>query len=124
MSRRDVVKTIEIPRKAKFLDYSAMAFNGYMGRTVAITSQEDAAVWLGEFDWDEFEFIGRGRVLHFPRNDHCEKIYCNGGFLMDWARSVIPGRCCPPWFLGLHGRAVQTFFHRPLAWHNFLPCPS
>ena len=55
-----------------------MAFNGYMGKTVAITSQEDAAVWLGEFDWEALEFVGRGRVLHFPRNDHCEKIYCNG----------------------------------------------
>ena len=73
-----MIKTINIPRKASFLDYSAMAFNGYMGKTVAITSQEDAAVWLGEFDWEALEFVGRGRVLHFPRNDHCEKIYCNG----------------------------------------------
>ncbi len=55
-----------------------MAFNGYMGTTVAVTSQEDAAVWLGEFDWDAMEFVGKGRVLHFPRNDNCQKIYCNG----------------------------------------------
>ncbi|KAG1654972.1 hypothetical protein FOA52_004559 [Chlamydomonas sp. UWO 241] len=72
------VKVIEVPRQAKFLDYSAMSFLGYMGSTVAITSQEDAAVWVGEFDWEALEFVGRGRVLHFPRNEHCDKVYCNG----------------------------------------------
>jgi hypothetical protein len=38
-SSRKPIKTIEVPSTAKFLDYSAMAFNGYMGTTVAITSQ-------------------------------------------------------------------------------------
>jgi hypothetical protein len=29
----------------------AIAFDARKGRNVAITSQEDAAVWIGEFDW-------------------------------------------------------------------------
>jgi len=70
-------KVIDIPKKAKFLDYSAIAFHGYMGESVAITSQEDAAVWVGVFDWESLEFDGDGDVWHFPRNEHCEKLYCN-----------------------------------------------
>lgn len=74
----EVIKVINVPSKAKFLDYSEITFLGYMGSTVAITSQEDAAVWIGEFDWDAMEFVGRGRVLHFPRDERCQKVYCNG----------------------------------------------
>jgi len=72
-----VEKVIKVPRRAKFLDFAGMAFHGYMGRRVAVISQEDAALWIGEFDWDEMEFVGKGKVFHFPRNEHCEKIYCN-----------------------------------------------
>ncbi|GAX80362.1 hypothetical protein CEUSTIGMA_g7801.t1 [Chlamydomonas eustigma] len=73
----EVVKIINILDHAKFLDFSAMSFYGYMGSTVAIVSQEDAAVWFGEFDWLRMEFRGKGRILHFPRNEHCQNIYCN-----------------------------------------------
>lgn len=87
----EVIKVIKIPRKAFFLDYSAMAFNGFMGSTVMISSQENASVWMGNFDWNEMEFVGKGRVLHFPRDEHCGKIYCNveGAFFIDAQRIVL-----------------------------------
>ena len=40
-------------------------------------SQENSAVWLGEFDFDKMDFVGGGAYYHFPRNDHCDQIYCN-----------------------------------------------
>lgn len=65
---------IEVPEHAYFTDYSAMAFrNGKL----AILSQVDAAVWIGEFDMEALEFKSRGQVFHFPRDNHCEIIYCN-----------------------------------------------
>eukprot|EP00798_Chlamydomonas_sp_ICE-L_P032555 gene32555-17274_t len=72
-----VEKIIHIPTDAYFTDYSEIAFHGLMGPTVAVTSQEDAAVWVGKFDWENLEFEEGGTVFHFPRNDHCEMIYCN-----------------------------------------------
>lgn len=87
----EVIKVIKIPRKAFFLDYSAMAFNGFMGNTVMVSSQENASVWMGTFDWQEMEFVGKGRVLHFPRDEHCGKVYCNveGAFFIDAQRIVL-----------------------------------
>lgn len=35
----------------------------------AITSQEDAAVWIGNFDWERMEFVDEGKVYHFPRDE-------------------------------------------------------
>jgi len=72
-----VEKIIRIPKRAFFLDYAGMASNGYMGSRFAVVSQEDAAMWVGEFDWDALEFVGKGEVFHFPRNDRCDKVYCN-----------------------------------------------
>ena len=37
---------------------AAISFNSTKGAAVAIASQEDAAVWIGEFDW---------KVRGFPR---------------------------------------------------------
>ena len=77
-----------------------MAFHGYMGTSVAITSQEDAAVWMGSFDWEAMEFVGKGRVLHFPRNDHCQKVYCNG-------KTV--DRCSAIMCTAIVSRAIQVY---------------
>ena len=41
---------------------AGITFHGYKGSKVAIISQEDAAVWVGEFDWTELEFVGKGKV--------------------------------------------------------------
>lgn len=41
---------------------AGIAFLGGKGSRVAVVSQEDAAVWVGEFHWEELEFVGKGRV--------------------------------------------------------------
>ena len=38
--------------------------------------QEDAALWVGEFDFDTMEFVGDGAVFHFPRDNNCDMVYC------------------------------------------------
>jgi len=73
----EVIKEIKLPREAAFLDYSGLSFPAPFSRRAAITSQEDAAVWVGEFDWDAMEFVPGGRVYHFPRDEDCDKVYCN-----------------------------------------------
>ena len=90
-----------------------MAFHGYMGASVAITSQEDAAVWMGSFDWEAMEFVGKGRMLHFPRNEHCQKVYCNGkpgntGVLQWYAGQY---RCTARLLLCLKGRCLPGVIH-------------
>lgn len=68
------VKVIKIPKTAYFADYSDMAFRG---NRLAITSQEESEVWIGEFDKEKMEFASEGSHYHFPRSDSCEQIYCN-----------------------------------------------
>jgi hypothetical protein len=100
----DVVKVVKIPKSADFMDYSGIATRG---NKIAITSQEDSAAWIGEFDWARLEWVngdGNGQVYHFPRDNHCEMIYCNVEGI-DWlddtrlviasdkAKSTQPYRC-------------------------------
>jgi hypothetical protein len=71
------VKTIAVPSSAFFSDYSAMALNHALGK-IAVLSQEDAAVWIGDFDVDNVDFASEeGVVYHMPRDNHCQMIYCN-----------------------------------------------
>ncbi|KAI8468140.1 MAG: hypothetical protein J3K34DRAFT_428254 [Monoraphidium minutum] len=99
----EVVKVVEIPRTAKFIDYSGIAFRG---DRVGITSQENSALWIGHFDFEELEFVRNeeAQVYHFPRDNHCEMIYCNVEgitwlddsriiFSSDKAKSTQPYRC-------------------------------
>lgn len=80
----ETVRVVNLPESAAFLDYSAIDINSD-GR-VAITSQEDSALWLGQakgvsngvIDPNTFEFdVDSGKVLHFPRDPGCHTIYCN-----------------------------------------------
>lgn len=100
---------VDVPSAANFMDYSGMDFNAD-GR-VAITSQEDSAVFVGQFDWEALEFSDGGtggpdaRVYYFPRNEHCEMVRKRGGeeeagkgALWWGGRLVLFGRsvCSPP----------------------------
>lgn len=38
--------------------------------------QEDAALWVGKFDFGAMEFVGNGTVYHFPRDNNCDMVYC------------------------------------------------
>ncbi|PSC67394.1 hypothetical protein C2E20_8907 [Micractinium conductrix] len=71
------IKVLNIPPGAFFLDYAAMAYN-YATQKLAVLSQEDSAIWVGDFDGDALEFKSQeGHVFWLPRNAHCEMIYCN-----------------------------------------------
>jgi hypothetical protein len=81
------IRTINIPKTAAFLDYSAMALEKSTGR-IAVVSQEESQLWLGQllgldqssglWDIDAMEFDhDLGMVYDFPKNDDCETIYCN-----------------------------------------------
>ncbi|KAF6251183.1 hypothetical protein COO60DRAFT_1562562 [Scenedesmus sp. NREL 46B-D3] len=85
----DVLKTVEIPRTAFFTDYSGMAVRG---NRIAIVSQENAALWIGTFDFEALEFTDEGRVFNFPRDNHCDIMYCNVEGV-SWDRS---GSCFRP----------------------------
>jgi len=97
------VQTVPIPPSADFMDYSAISI--YNNTRVAITSQENAAVWVGDLvlgdgspvhgrhrhraavvhgdhgvadGGAERDLFGLtdGKVLDFPRNSRCERIFC------------------------------------------------
>ena len=76
------VRTIDLPMK-EFVDYSALAIH-HRTKAVAITSQENAQVWVGElstgsdgeFDPMTAEF-SKGKVYDFPRAATCAVQYCN-----------------------------------------------
>ncbi|OII75522.1 uncharacterized protein cubi_02043 [Cryptosporidium ubiquitum] len=76
------VRMINIPKEANFQDYSSIDIRG---NQVAITSQEDSSMWLGEIDFgdgeyldpEKIELLPNGRVYHFPRDHVCDFKYCN-----------------------------------------------
>ena len=56
---------------------AGMALNHATGK-MAILSQENASVWIGDFDIDAIDFTSDGgSVYHLPRDNHCEILYCN-----------------------------------------------
>jgi len=75
-------KEVHLPKEADFIDYADLAiyYTDYdYGDVLAVgvVSQESAAVWIGELDTKKWEFIGPGKVYHFPRSDSCQIIFCN-----------------------------------------------
>ncbi|KAJ1630956.1 hypothetical protein T492DRAFT_592457 [Pavlovales sp. CCMP2436] len=82
--------TLSLPPTANFMDYSAITIRPVGDNTtdwaVAVSSQENAAVWLGRLklghqrkghvDPRKFSFT-KGRVFDFPRDSECRRIYCN-----------------------------------------------
>ncbi|KAI8111540.1 hypothetical protein M9435_004040 [Picochlorum sp. BPE23] len=70
---------IDIPSFANFQDYAGMAIHTDLGK-IAIVSQEDAAVFVSDFDIETLSFPDNDssyRVYHLPRDNHCAKMYCN-----------------------------------------------
>ncbi|GMH77818.1 hypothetical protein TrST_g13883 [Triparma strigata] len=78
----DAVTTLSLPSDASFQDYSAISVNDE-GR-VAVTSQEDSALWTGYLTLDEEGFFDpdiaefkTDKIMNFPRDDECRMVYCN-----------------------------------------------
>ena len=80
----ETVRVINIPKSAQFIDYSDIDISSD-GR-VAITSQENSAVWIGAvvgfengiINPDLFEFVNDSGVTYqFPKSSDCHTMYCN-----------------------------------------------
>ncbi|KAJ1489877.1 hypothetical protein T484DRAFT_1614610, partial [Baffinella frigidus] len=68
------VKELPLPKSAFFQDYADIALHKD-GKTVAIVSQEEAAIWVGGLDTEKWEFVDTpGMIYHFPRSIDCEGV--------------------------------------------------
>lgn len=72
-------RVLHIPKSAAFRDYSDMDIRGQgKKQDIVISSQEDAAIWIGHINTETFEFEEEGTILHFPRMGRgCDVQYCN-----------------------------------------------
>lgn len=73
--RYETVEIVKLPSEVDFEDYSAITL--WKETTVAIASQQNSAMFIGEFELDDGVKVGKGRIVDFPRNDECEIKYCN-----------------------------------------------
>jgi len=78
------IKTINIPKTADFTDYSDISIRP--DGKVALTTQEDSAVWIGQLlgvtdgmlDPNAVEFDNEvHKVYSFPKSNICQTVYCN-----------------------------------------------
>lgn len=60
------VQAIVLPKSLPFVDYSGMSIDS--GR-VAIVSQVNSMLWVGQFDQEEWEWRNEGELYEFPRSD-------------------------------------------------------
>lgn len=117
------VKTINIPPSAFFQDYSAMALDHATGK-IAVLSQEDAAVWISDFDIDAVEFASQeGVVYHMPRDNHCEMVYCNveGVQWLDSYRLLITSdraKSFQPFWCSAHDQSIHIMA-LPTGWKPY-----
>lgn len=126
----EVRQVLKLPAAADFVDYSAVSV--YKGQQVAVTSQENSAVWIGDIleagagdgvgDGDghngaELFKLSEGRVYDFPRNDNCEVVYCNieGAYflahnLLVTVSDAMKNKGKQPFICHEHGQSMHLFF--------------
>jgi len=68
------IGTIKLPKSVAFKDYSAMAIDGCR---VAVVSQEDAMLWIGEFQEQSWNWRDEGHLYAFPHTDDSKILYGN-----------------------------------------------
>jgi hypothetical protein len=67
-------RTIELPNSLPFVDYSGMSTD--RGR-VAIVSQENSMLWVGQFNEGDWKWQDEGQLYQFPRSDNDSIRYGN-----------------------------------------------
>jgi hypothetical protein len=67
-------RTIALPASLPFVDYSGMSIDS--GR-VAIVSQENSMLWVGQFDDANWGWRDEGKLYEFPRSDQGDIQYGN-----------------------------------------------
>jgi hypothetical protein len=70
----DFQRTLKLPKAVRFEDYSGIDVDG---TRIAVVSQVNSALWIGELRADGQGFLDDGKTFHFPRDDAGKKIYCN-----------------------------------------------
>jgi len=121
-------KTIHIPTSADFQDYSGMAFN-HATKKIAILSQENAAVWIGDFDIEKVDFASEnGKIYHLPRSDTCKTIFCNAEGIqwLDNYRLLIASdkaKSKQPYWCSTHDQALHIF-SMPPGWDPWHPAQN
>lgn len=68
------IETIALPKSVSFVDYSGMSTD--RGR-IAIVSQENSMLWVGQFDEAGWTWRNAGRLYEFPRTSDCSILYGN-----------------------------------------------
>lgn len=79
------VRVMELPKSVNFVDYSAMSVYPSKKPGIwrfAVSSQQSAAVWIGELDVSHKPAVknwqfSRGKIFDFPRDNDCRVVYCN-----------------------------------------------
>ena len=66
---------IPLPETLRFSDYSGLDISAE--NTLAVSSQESSALWIGKLDAEKWETVGSGMVYAFPKNKKGETLYCN-----------------------------------------------
>lgn len=73
--RWKLIQTINLPKTLQFVDYSGLDIR--TDNTLAITSQESSALWIGKLDIEHWQVIGEGKVYTFAKSKKGKTIYCN-----------------------------------------------
>ena len=113
---------IDIPKSADFQDYSGMAIHPGLQK-IAILSQEDAAIYVANFDIDSLTFTDDGNVYHLPRDAHCNKVYCNAEgiqFLDDYRLIIVSDKAkkTQPYHCDEKDQSVHIFAF-PAGWNPY-----
>jgi hypothetical protein len=67
-------QTVKLPKSVRFVDYSGMSIDN--GR-VAIVSQENSMLWIGQFHETDWAWRDEGRLYAFPRTETGAILYGN-----------------------------------------------
>eukprot|EP00922_Rhytidocystis_sp_ex-Travisia-forbesii_P017586 GHVS01026205.1.p1 GENE.GHVS01026205.1~~GHVS01026205.1.p1 ORF type:complete len:418 (+),score=65.58 GHVS01026205.1:318-1571(+) len=77
------VRVLNLPKEIAFEDYSSASM---YGKALAITSQQESMLWIGEVNLDDdfrmseadaLEVQSGGSFYLFPRDNDCNVVYCN-----------------------------------------------
>ena len=102
-----------------------MAFN-YATKKFAVLSQENAAVWIGDFDPEKVDFTSEeGSVYHLPKSDTCQTIFCNAEGIqwLDNYRLLIASdkaKSSQPYWCSTHDQSIHIF-SMPPGWDPWQP---
>ena len=70
-----LTRSIKLPRTLQFVDYSGLDISA--DNTLAVTSQESSALWVGKLDINAWKVQDGGTIYTFPKSKKGKITYCN-----------------------------------------------